>query len=89
MNELKVGKQITNSNGTIYTVIACKNDRALLVGGWDYVIISDLNYFESTGSWGSGKYFPFFEDDNSISTLDQALYYFNNYEYGSYENNQD
>ena len=84
MNELKVGKQIQNQNGKVYTILACKGERALLVGGWDYVVIDDLSYFEETGSWGGGKYFPFFEDSRSIEMLDRALYYFNNRSYGQY-----
>ena len=84
MNDIKVGKQIQNQNGKIYTVLACKGERALLVGGWDYVVIDDLNYFMESGNWGGGKYFPFFEDDKSIEMLNQAFYYFNNYEYGVY-----
>ena len=83
-NELKVGKQIKNNNGKVYTVLAVKGERALLVGGWDYVVINDLSYFEETGSWGGGKYFPFFVDEDSSKMLDVAFYYFNNYEYGSY-----
>ena len=84
MNELKVGKQIQNQNGKVYTVLACRGERALLVGGWDYVVINDLSYFMESGSWGGGKYFPFFEDEKSADMLDHALYYFNNREYGQY-----
>ena len=87
MTELKVGKQITNQNGLVYTVIACKEDRALLVGGHDYVVIRDLSYFMETGNWGGGKYFPFFEDNNSATMLNRALYYFDNYDYGQYSYN--
>lgn len=84
-NELKVGKQIQNQNGKTYTVLAVKDDRALLVGGWDYVVIDDLTCFINSGSWGNGRYFPFFEDKNSIDMLDRALYYLNNYTYGKYQ----
>ena len=85
MTELKVGKQIQNQNGKVYTVLACKGERALLVGGWDYVVIDDLSYFMENGSWGGGKYFPFFEDARSVDMLDHALYYFNNFDYGRYQ----
>ena len=83
-SNLSVGKQIQNQNGKVYTVLACKGERALLVGGWDYVVIDDLSYFMESGSWGGGKYFPFFEDENSTEMLAKAFYYFNNYTYGSY-----
>ena len=84
MNKFRVGKQIQNQNGKVYTVLACKDDRALLVGGWDYVVINNLSYFEKTGSWSEGRYFPFFVDEDSAKMLDVAFYYFNNYEYGQY-----
>lgn len=83
-NELKVGKQINNNNGKTYTVLAVRGDRALLVGGWDYVVINDLSYFEETGSWSGGKYFPFFVDEDSAKMLDVAFYYFNEYKLGYY-----
>lgn len=81
MEQLKVGKQIKNTNDCTYTVLAAKGERALLVGGWDYVVIGDLSYFESSGSWGGGEYFPFFTDEGSAEALDRALYYFINYDY--------
>ena len=89
MDNIKVGKQIKNQNGKVYTVLAVRGERALLVGGWDYVVINDLSYFEETGSWGNGKYFPFFVDEDSAKILDVAFYYFNTYSYGSYMNNKD
>lgn len=84
-NNLKVGKQIQNGNGYVYTVLAVNEDRALLVGGHDYVVINDLKYFEESGHWGNGTYFPFFEDSNSTKMLDRALYYFKNYNYKPYD----
>lgn len=86
---MNIGKQIQNNNGKLYTVIACRGDRALLVGGHDYVVISDLSYFVESGSWGGGKYFPCFDDDTSGEVICRALYYFNTYEYGSYEDEID
>lgn len=91
MLNLKVGKQIKNNNGTVYTVLASYNDCALLVGGWDYVVITDLSYFENSGNWSGGKYFPFFEDPRSTLMLQDALAYFCNisgYTNSDYENNQ-
>lgn len=81
IEQLKVGKQIKNANGYTYTVLAAKGERALIVGGWDYVVIDDLSYFESSGYWGGGEYFPFFTDNRSAEALDRALYYFINYDY--------
>ena len=45
-NELKVGKQIKSNNGKIYTVLAVRGVRALVVGGCVYVVIIDLSFFE-------------------------------------------
>lgn len=79
--ENKVGKQIQNKNGNIYTVIALKNNRALLVGGHDYVVIEDFDHFEIHGVWGNGTYFPWFKDENSEDALNEAFYYFKNFSY--------
>lgn len=79
--DLKVGKQVKNENGKVYTILAVKGGRALIVGGWDYIVIDDLECFRQTGAWGNGKYFPFFEDRRSTQTLERALYYFTHGKY--------
>jgi hypothetical protein len=85
MIDTRVGKIIKNNNGTEYKVISvCKNDkeRALLHGGYDFVVINDLSCFEEVGSWSGGKYFPCFSDEDSTYTLFSALKYLN---YGNIE----
>lgn len=79
MLETKVGKVIPNANGKNYTVLAVDGESAVLQGGFDYVVIRDLSYFEQSGSWGSGKYFPSFNDQDSYKMLTFALYYMKHY----------
>ncbi len=77
----KIGKIIPNANGNNYVVLAVEGDSALLHGGHDFVVIRDLSYFEQSGSWGSGKYFPCFTEEDSYKMLSYALYYFRHYCY--------
>lgn len=72
-----IGKKIENRNGKQYFVIAqIDDDRALLYGDPDYVVIDSLTYFQETGSWCNGKYFPCFNNNlDSYKTLKEALYY--------------
>ena len=76
LEDTKIGKVISNKNGKDYTLLAMKGDRALLHGGFDYVVIEELEYFEKTGYWGNCKYFPCFEDETSGKQLKKALLYF-------------
>lgn len=79
--ETKIGKIIPNANGKNYVILAVDGDSAVVQGGFDYVVIRDLSYFEETGSWGSGKYFPCFDDKDSYCMLRQALHYMKHYSY--------
>lgn len=79
--ETKIGKIIPNANGKNYVILAVDGDSAVVQGGFDYVVIRDLSYFEETGSWGSGKYFPCFDDKDSYRMLRQALHYMKHYSY--------
>lgn len=72
---MKTGTQLKCNNGKTYTVISCEGNKALLVGGWDYVVINELDLLERTGSWGNGKYFPFFEDGNTEALMDAVNYF--------------
>ena len=81
MLETKVGKVIPNANGKNYTVLAVDGENAVLQGGFDYVVIRHLSYFEQTGGWGNGKYFPSFNDQDSYKMLTFALYYMKHYCY--------
>lgn len=72
---MKTGTQLKCNNGKTYTVIICKGNKALLVGGWDYVVINELDMLEKTGAWGNGKYFPFFEDGNTDALKDAVNYF--------------
>ena len=78
-----VGEIIKNQNGKQYVVLAkISEDRALIHGGNDYVVIDDLNYFRVTGSWGNGKYFPCFNaEEDSYRMLRRALHYLKHYTY--------
>ena len=73
-----VGEIIKNQNGKDYVVIAqVGEDKALLHGGHDYVVINNLSYFRVTRSWCGGTYFPCFNDSkDSYSVLSNALTYF-------------
>lgn len=73
---IRVGKVVKNNNGTYYTILAVMGNRALLHGGFDFVVIDELDYFEESGSWGNGKYFPCFVEEDSYKMLTYALYYF-------------
>ena len=79
--ETKIGKIIPNANGKNYVILAVKGNSAVVQGGFDYVVIRDLNYFEQSGSWSSGKYFPCFDDKDSYRMLRQALHYMKHYSY--------
>ena len=74
--ETKIGKIIPNANGKNYVILAVDGNSAVVQGGFDYVVIRDLDYFEQSGSWGNGKYFPCFEDETSGKQLKKALLYF-------------
>mgnify|MGYP003298075415 CR=1 FL=1 len=45
---IRVGKVIKNNNGTNYTVLAVMGNRALLHGGFDFVVIDELDYFDTS-----------------------------------------
>ena len=79
--ETKIGKNIPNANGKNYVILAVDGNSAVVQGGFDYVVIRDLDYFEQSGSWGNGKYFPCFDDKDSYRMLRQALYYMKHYSY--------
>ena len=82
MKEVYIGKTFKCQNGKDYTILVQRGDRALLIGGQDFVVIDDLSYFVKTGSWGNGTYFPhFYEEERSYTSLDKALYYFENRDY--------
>lgn len=70
---MNTGKQIKNANGKTYTVIVTNGKKAILVGGNDFVVITDLQSFIDTGSWSCGSYFPFFYDENSETALVEAF----------------
>lgn len=75
--ENKLNWQITNNNGMLYTVICQNGDKAILLGGNDYVVIQDLSNFRKLHTWCGGEYFPHFNDlRNNISALNDALEYF-------------
>lgn len=85
-----VGKTLINANGKEYVVLAQNGERALLMGGQDFVVINDISYFAESGSWGGGKYFPhFYDESQSVKSLDRALYFFNHYYYGEYEKDEE
>ena len=67
--------QIQNNNGILYTIVCQQDEKAILLGGNDYVVIEDLSNFRKLHSWGGGKYFPHFKED-SIGALQDALNYF-------------
>ena len=79
--ETKIGKIIPNANGKNYVILAVNGNSAVVQGGFDYVVIRDLDYFEQSGNWGNGKYFPCFDDKDSYKMLNFALYYMKNYCY--------
>ena len=83
--------QITNNNGITYTIICQYGENAILLGGNDYVVITDLSNFRKLHTWGSGTYFPHFHDkDRMIKSFEQALNYFkqvSKYD-GYYENEE-
>ena len=69
--------QITNNNGITYTIICQNGENAILLGGNDYVVITDLSNFRKLHTWGSGTYFPHFHDkDKIIYAFENALNYF-------------
>ena len=85
-----VGKSIMNANGKEYMVLAQIGEREVLMGGQDFVVINDISYFAESGSWGGGKYFPhFYAENQSVKSLDMALYFFNHYCYGKYEKDEE
>ena len=73
---MNTGKQIKNVNGKTYTVLATNGNKAILVGGNDFVVITDLQRFIDTCSWSCGNYFPFFYDENSEIGLTEALEFY-------------
>lgn len=73
---MNTGKQIKNVNGKTYTVLATNGNKAVLVGGNDFVVITDLQGFVNNGSWSCGSYFPFFYDENSETALTEALEFY-------------
>lgn len=79
--ETKIGKIIHNANGKNYVILAVDGNSAVVQGGFDYVVIRDLDYFEQSGSWGNGKYFHCFDDKDSYKMLNFALYYMKHYCY--------
>ena len=72
-----VGHNINNKNRVTYTIICQYNDNAILLGGNDYVVITDLSNFKQFGFWDGGTYFPHFHSkENYLDSFDKALNYF-------------
>ena len=72
----KIGKTIKNNNGKEYKIILVKDNKALLHGGYDFVVINDLDHFEEFGCWHGGNYFPCFDDEDSYDALMSAIHCF-------------
>lgn len=81
MMDNRVGKRVLNKNGIEYTILAIHDDGAVLHGGHDFVVIRDLSYFVENGSWGGGKYFPCFNEEDSYKMLRMSLHYLKYREY--------
>lgn len=81
MVDNRVGKKVLNKNGKEYTILAIDGDSAVLHGGHDFVVIRDLSYFIENGSWGGGKYFPCFNEEDSYKMLRMSLHYLKYREY--------
>ena len=83
-----INYQITNNNGITYTIICQNGENAILLGGNDYVVITDLSNFRKLHCWSSGTYFPHFHDkERMINAFERALNYFKSIcNYSSNEN---
>lgn len=68
-----INRQVRNQNGNIYTIVAIKGDRAIVVNEKEFVVIRGLSNFFKTGSRDSGTYIPFFSTEDSPEMLQEAL----------------